>query len=124
MIQEAHIDGLSHREIVIASLIATFKTKNRTGQQVLAYKDLLHESDAELIVKLGAILKLAIAMDTSEIQPIQELSIQCSEKSMNLKLLCVHSPHLELQELSAYTKEFEKIWGLKLKTHAGVSSMK
>ena len=71
MIQEAHIDGLSHREIVFASLIATYKTKNRTQQQGLAYKDLLLESDAALIVKLGAILKLAIAMDVSETQPIQ-----------------------------------------------------
>lgn len=124
MIQEAHIDGLSHREIVIASLIATFKTKNRTQQNALAYKDLLLESDATLIIKLGAILKLAIAMDFSETQPIQELNILRSGTMMSLQLLCVHNPYLELKELNAFTKDFDKIWGLKLTTQAGVSSMK
>lgn len=125
MIQEAHIDGLSHREIVIASLIATFKTKNRTQQQALTYKDLLLESDWVLIIKLGAILKLAIAMDVSETQPIQEvISIQRSETSISFKLLCGHNPYLELRELTAFSKDFEKIWGLKLTTQAGVSSMK
>ncbi|OCT11696.1 hypothetical protein A8709_27875 [Paenibacillus pectinilyticus] len=124
MIQEAHIDGLSHREIIIASLIATFKTKNRTQQQALAYKDLLQESDLALIVKLGTLLRLAIAMDFSEIQPIQSLQIHLGNKVIGLKLQCVNTPHLELKELQAQSKEFEKTWGLKLTAQAEVFSMK
>jgi exopolyphosphatase/guanosine-5'-triphosphate,3'-diphosphate pyrophosphatase len=124
MIQEAHIDGLSHREIVLVSLIATFKTKNRTAQQILAYKDLLLESDLTLIVKLGALLKLAISMDFSETQSIQELHIKHSRSAMNIKLLSKNHPYHELHEISAYAKDFEKIWGLKLMTQAEVFSMK
>ncbi|MDR6552923.1 Ppx/GppA phosphatase family protein [Paenibacillus qinlingensis] len=124
MIQEAHIDGLSHREIVLASLIATFKTKNRTQQQALVYKDLLLESDITLIVKLGAILKLAMALDMSETQPIQELTILRKGNAMNLHMRCVHNPYLELKEFHAFTKDFDKIWGLKLAAQVEVSSMK
>ncbi|KRE57483.1 Ppx/GppA phosphatase family protein [Paenibacillus sp. Soil750] len=125
MIQEAHIDGLSHREIVIASMIATFKTKNRTQQQALVYKDLLLESDVTLIIKLGAILKLAMAMDASGTQPIlAAISIQRNDTSMNLNLLCAHNPYLELKELNAFAKDFDKIWGIKLKIQTEVFSMK
>ncbi|MBP1963659.1 Ppx/GppA phosphatase family protein [Paenibacillus aceris] len=124
MIANARIDGLTHREIVICSLIATFKTKSRTHQQALAFKDILKESDEPLIVKLGTLLKLAIALDHSETQPVHELVVTRSETSLTLKLLCVHNPILELKELAAITKEFEKTWGLKLKTQAGVFSKK
>ncbi|MDQ0873845.1 exopolyphosphatase/guanosine-5'-triphosphate,3'-diphosphate pyrophosphatase [Paenibacillus sp. V4I3] len=124
MMTGAHIDGLSHREIVICSFIASYKTKSRTHQQVLAYKDLLMESDAALIIKLGTLLKLAIALDHSETQPVQELQTTQTESTLTLKLLCIHNPIMELKELAAISKDFEKIWGLKLKTQAGVFSMK
>ncbi|MGO4270712.1 Ppx/GppA family phosphatase, partial [Paenibacillus sp. TAF58] len=124
MMTGAHIDGLSHREIVICSFIATYKTKNRTQQQVLAYKDLLLESDAALIAKLGTLLKLAMALDQSETQPVQELQTTKTDSTLTLKLLCIHNPIMELKELAAISKDFEKIWGLKLKTQAGVFSKK
>ncbi|KRF21308.1 Ppx/GppA family phosphatase [Paenibacillus sp. Soil787] len=124
MMTGAHIDGLSHREIVICSFIATYKTKSRTQQQVLAYKDLLLESDAALIVKLGTLLKLAMALDHSETQPVQELQTTTTDSTLTLKLLCIHNPIMELKELAAISKDFEKIWGLKLKTQAGVFSKK
>lgn len=122
MLANARIDGLTHREIVICSLIATYKTKSRTHQQSLAYKDLLKESDEMLIVKLGTLLKLATALDHSETQPVQKLVVTRSDTSLTLKLLCVHNPILELKELAAITKDFEKAWGLKLKIQAGVFS--
>ncbi|TXK84213.1 Ppx/GppA family phosphatase [Paenibacillus sp. N3.4] len=124
MISQAHIDGLSHREIVICSFIATYKTKSRTHQQVLSHKDLLLESDEELIIKLGTLLNLAIAMDYSETQPVQELQLTLSSMTLTLKLLCIHNPVLELKELAVRNKDFEKIWSLKLKAQAGVFSTK
>ncbi|MDR6879146.1 Ppx/GppA phosphatase family protein [Bacillus sp. 3255] len=124
MIANARIDGFSHREIVMASLIATYKTKSRTHQQALVYKDLLKESDETAIVKLGTLLKLAIALDFSETQPVQELLLTQSDANLTLKLMCVHNPILELKELANVTKDFEKAWGLKLKIQAGVFSRK
>ncbi|GGI44345.1 phosphatase [Paenibacillus marchantiophytorum] len=122
MMANAHIDGLSHREIVICSFIATYKTKSRIHQQALAHKDLLTETDEALIIKLGTLLKLAIALDYSETQPVQELQLTKSETALTLKLMCIHNPILELKELAVVSKEFEKAWGLKLKTQAGVFS--
>ena len=82
------------------------------------------ESDEALIVKLGTLLKLAMALDQSETQPVQELQTTKTDSTLTLKLLCIHNPIMELKELAVISKDFEKIWGLKLKTQAGVFSRK
>ncbi|RTE09242.1 Ppx/GppA family phosphatase [Paenibacillus whitsoniae] len=124
VIQGVHLEGLSHREIVIASLLATFKTKSRTQQQALAHKDLLLESDLSLIVKLGILLKTAIALDISETQPVQELRVAKSGNLLTLHLVCTHDVGLELKELSNISKDLEKAWNHKLKIDVAASSRK
>ncbi|MBD0382786.1 Ppx/GppA phosphatase family protein [Paenibacillus sedimenti] len=118
MIAQARIDGFNHREIVICSLIASYKTKSRTHQQVLAYKDILMESDEGLIVKLGLLLQLAIALDRSETQPVQDVELTIKGKTLAIKLQCVHNPLHELKELAVISKDFEKGWGLKIMAQA------
>lgn len=118
MIAQARIDGFSHREIALCSLIASHKTKSRTHQLALAYKDILEESDELLVAKLGTLLQLAIALDRSETQPVRELIISIIGKTLMLKLLCAGNPAAELSEIAAFAKDFEKVWGLALKAQA------
>jgi exopolyphosphatase/guanosine-5'-triphosphate,3'-diphosphate pyrophosphatase len=122
MMAHSRIDGLSHREILISALIASFKTKSRIHPLFLAYKDILRESDKELIVKLGALLQLAIALDRSETQPVTELTVYPGKDELQLHLLCRHNPIMELREAASVEKEFQKAWNLKLKIHAGAFS--
>ena len=102
MMTGAHIDGLSHREIVIASFIATYKTKSRTHQQALAYKDLLMESDEALIVKLGTLLKLARLWIIARHSLFKSCNQQQTESTLTLKLLCIHNPIMELKGTRGY----------------------
>ncbi|UJF34737.1 hypothetical protein [Paenibacillus hexagrammi] len=122
MIAQARIDGLSHREIVLCSLIASHKTKSRTHQLASTYKDILEESDETVVNQLGTLVQLAAGLDRSETQPIQDIVIAVEGKTMLLKLLCSHSAAAEMREIADFTKEFEKAWGLSLKAQAGVFS--
>ncbi|MFC5451947.1 Ppx/GppA phosphatase family protein [Paenibacillus aestuarii] len=118
MITQAHIDGFSHREIIVCSLIASFKTKSRTHAQALVFKDILAESDENMIMKLGLLLQLAIALDSSETQPVQDVEVSISGKTLTLKLHCIHNPAHELKAIDSIAKDFEKGSGLKLKVQA------
>ncbi|NEW07758.1 Ppx/GppA family phosphatase [Paenibacillus sp. SYP-B3998] len=122
IIAHARIDGFTHREIAICSLIASYKTKSRTHQAALLYKDLVDISDEWLIHELGTLLHLAIALDHSETQPVQDLDITQNDKTLTLKLLCSHNPVIEMKEISDHAKDFEKVWLLKIKAQAGVFS--
>jgi exopolyphosphatase/guanosine-5'-triphosphate,3'-diphosphate pyrophosphatase len=114
VIAQARIDGFSHREILLCSLIASFKTKNRNHQMMLLHKDILTDSDELLILKLGTLLQLAIAMDKSETQPVTGFTANLKAKELLLKLACSHKPFLELREIEALSKDFQKVWNLKL----------
>ena len=52
------------------------------------------ESDAALIIKLGTLLKLAIALDHSETQPVQELQINANRINLNSQAVMYPQPIL------------------------------
>jgi exopolyphosphatase/guanosine-5'-triphosphate,3'-diphosphate pyrophosphatase len=114
VIAQARIDGFTHREMLLCSLIAAYKTKSRNHQMVLLHKDILKESDELLIMKLASFLHLAIAMDRSEIQAVTSVAACIKDNELQLKLTCSHDPFLELKEIADLYKEFQKMWKLKL----------
>lgn len=114
LMAHSRIDGLSHREILICSLIASYKTKSRTRALFFEHKDILTESDYHLIVQLGTLLHLAIALDRSETQPVEQISATIFKKELQLKIKCSRSLLIELKEVETIEKEFTKLWGLSL----------
>ncbi|MFD2613477.1 Ppx/GppA phosphatase family protein [Paenibacillus gansuensis] len=110
----SRIDGLSHREILICAMIASYKTKSRTRALYSEHKDILAESDLDLIVKLGTLLQLAIAFDRSETQPVTRLDAVLAEHTLSLTLYAGHDAAIEWKEAEAVGKEFTKQWGLSL----------
>jgi exopolyphosphatase/guanosine-5'-triphosphate,3'-diphosphate pyrophosphatase len=114
LMAHSRIDGLSHREILVCALIASYKNKNRTRKIYSEYKDILSDADFQLVVQLGMLLQLAIALDRSETQPIQNLSAHLNKKELALQLECSHSPIIESREIELLQKEFKKVWDLQI----------
>jgi exopolyphosphatase/guanosine-5'-triphosphate,3'-diphosphate pyrophosphatase len=113
LIVNSHLNGLAHREILMIAAIASYKSKNRTRQQLLDYRELLNESDFDTIHKLGVLLQLAAALDRSETQAIGRL--QTSQSANQLLLDPVRSEGtlaLEAREVDELASDFKKLWGL------------
>lgn len=119
----SRIDGLSHRETLLCALIASYKSRNRSRQLLLPYKELLEGTDLLMIDRLGSLLRLAIALDRSETQPIRELQARYGAKmTLELRWECTHTPLIELRELEQVQKELFKAWGLRLKVTDATAS--
>ncbi|MDF2922993.1 MAG: Ppx/GppA family phosphatase [Paenibacillaceae bacterium] len=118
LMAHSRLYGLSHREILICAIAASYKNKNRTRQMCLEYKDILTESDCQLIIRLGTLLQLAIGMDRSQTQPLLRLTAITRSTELELCLECRHSPAIELRELDIAAREFKKVWGLNLRIRA------
>jgi exopolyphosphatase / guanosine-5'-triphosphate,3'-diphosphate pyrophosphatase len=118
LIAHSRLYGLSHREILICGMIASYKNKSRVRQLYMEHKDILTEFDCQLVVKLGTLLQLAIALDRSETQPIERLTaIRHSKKNeLELRLSYRHIPLIEMRTLTSIEKDFKKVWGLTLHT--------
>ncbi|MBP1989490.1 exopolyphosphatase [Paenibacillus eucommiae] len=114
LIAQARIDGFSHREILLISLVASYKTRSRNHQMMLLHKDILADSDELAIIQLGVLMQMAIAMDRSETQLVKEMKAVIQDNSLQLSLICSDQPLLELREAESLKKEFLKLWKLKL----------
>ncbi|WP_274364896.1 Ppx/GppA phosphatase family protein [Paenibacillus thermotolerans] len=115
LLAHSRIDGLTHREIVLCALIASYKSEKRSKPYIAQYRDLLEEGDAGLIVRLGSLLQLAAALDRSETQPISMLSVKIKDKELVLTAGARRSWDIERREVASLEKDFNKIWKLKLR---------
>lgn len=117
MIAHARIDGLSHREIVLTALIASYKNRARTQQLAAQHKDILRDGDIDTVVRLGTLLQLGIALDISETQPLELAGASADEHTLRLRFRKNSDPSAEYEEVEALRKEFKKWWGRQLSLH-------
>lgn len=110
MMLNARIGGLSHREIILCALIASYQSKNRCRRLAAPYKNILNEGDLLLAIELGTLLQLAIALDRSETQTVADVHVKVRPKELELSLQTQRSPMIELRELEALEKDFKKVW--------------
>lgn len=109
----SHINGLSHRELLICSLLASYKGKSRVKQTAAQYKPLLSEKDIETVCKLGVVLQLAIALDRSETQAIGKLSTEISGGKLHLRALRAEGMlAVERKEVDSLASDFKKLWNI------------
>ncbi len=114
LIMNSRINGLSHREVMICALIASFHSETRTRQLYIVHQDLLTEEDYKLVLKLGSILRLAKALDRSETQPISSVKPRLEASALVLDLQHRHDCSIEIKEMKEESREFTKQWGLAL----------
>ncbi|MUT64472.1 Ppx/GppA phosphatase family protein [Paenibacillus sp. NEAU-GSW1] len=113
LIVNSHLNGLSHREILMIAAIASYKSKSRVRQQLAEYKELLNDSDFEAIYKLGMLLQLSAALDRSETQAIGRLETECKSNQMLLHPVRFNgSLTLEKREVDGLAADFKKQWGV------------
>ncbi|MBH5317232.1 Ppx/GppA family phosphatase [Paenibacillus sp. GSMTC-2017] len=113
LIIHSHLNGLSHREIVMTAAIASFKSKGRAKELLAPYRSLITIADLDLICKLGVLLQLSAALDRSESQSIRQLAIRITGN--HLILLPLHprgSLAVEIHEVEELASDFKKQWGL------------
>ncbi|WP_284641139.1 Ppx/GppA phosphatase family protein [Paenibacillus silviterrae] len=118
MLAGARIDGLTHRETLLCAFIATYKTKKRLLHMWSPYREIMLDSDVELVVRLGSILQLAVALDSSETQPLHLIYAVSDDKSLRLQLQIQNDPTAEFSEVEELQKDFRKIWGLSVQLNA------
>ncbi|WP_219836018.1 Ppx/GppA phosphatase family protein [Paenibacillus sp. R14(2021)] len=115
----SRINGLSHRELLICSAVASYKSKNRSKQVVSAFKPLLNDDDIVMISKLGTLLQLAIALDRSETQAIGRLDAELAEGKLHLRAARADGMlAVERKEVDALASDFKKLWGFEPILHS------
>ncbi|MEK3881733.1 Ppx/GppA phosphatase family protein [Paenibacillus sp. PL2-23] len=113
LILHSHLNGLTHKEIILTACIASFKSKSKVKNQLAEFRTLVSDNDIELICKLGLLLQLAASLDRSETQAIGQLTVRTTETQMLIRPLQTRgSLAVERRELEEIAPDFKKQWEL------------
>lgn len=82
LILSAGLPGYSHRETVLIALLCLYHRKGKAD--VDAYRAVLAKGDGERIRKLGALLRLAEALDSSRTQDVAEVKVRAFGQQVRL----------------------------------------
>lgn len=121
LMTNARLNGLTHREIALASLIASYSSRKKARKAYLLHQDLLTEADLGTAVALGTLLQLAIALDNSRSGRVQQVAVQVQSAKGGpvIQLTCKGHPGAELAEAALLKEEFRKVWGFPLTLTVG-----
>jgi exopolyphosphatase/guanosine-5'-triphosphate,3'-diphosphate pyrophosphatase len=114
LLAHSRVDGLTHREILLCALVASFKNEKRLKPLFTAHRDLLLDADFDLVTRLGALLHIAVALDRSGTQPITAVDAQLIGRELRLTVTYRRPWDIEKRELKTLAKEFNKRWNMKL----------
>ena len=111
IILNSNIYGVSHREIVMASFIASNTELEDINQfNWNKYKFFLTNEDTEAVKKMGILLRLAIALDRSKSAVVTNINCDILGDSVILKTELNGSGDLEINSAMTLDAEFRRIF--------------
>lgn len=109
------IRGLSHRQLILSALIASYSTKSRKQKLSQAHKDILLASDEEWIHKLGTLVQLSIALDSTEIGFVRGVNAHLHGNTLHLELQGESKVLIGQEDIENALKVFKNAWAVKVK---------
>lgn len=109
IILNSSINALSHRDIVMAALVASSYRKDDLNVAVWTrFKDIITEQDFEVARKLGVILKLADSLDRGMTKVIRDLNCDVLGDSVIMKTVTNGDATLEIHDALSILPEFRR----------------
>ncbi len=111
IILNAALYGISHREIVLASLVvAVHKNDDFAISDLVRFKEYINETDVEVIRKLGIILRIAESLDRSMASCVAGINCDVLGDSVIMKAELVGDATLEIKDAMNAASDFKRIF--------------
>jgi len=115
LVENARLFGLSHREQIMASLIAGWHHSSSAKHGVnKIYNEFLDEGNWQTARKLALLLAVAESLDTTQMNFVENITTVFTNKQAELTLKTRQAIPLELQSIKKHSKWFRKETGLEL----------
>lgn len=105
------IKGVTHRELLIAGFIAVCQNLDDFSlNEWIKYKDILQEEDLDAVRKLGVIVKLAVALNASRKNLIQDIVCDILGDSIIMKTITESDVSFEILEGMKVAQDYKKVY--------------
>ena len=109
IILNSTIYGATHREIVLAAFVAGCHTREDLNAAEWArYKDIVSEDDAEIVRKLGVLLRIAESLDRSGQGMVTGINCDVLGDSVIMKTEVIGDATLEINQALKANADFKR----------------
>jgi len=115
LVLSSQIYGLSHREVVVAALAASFKGRSAMRRLAVPVKSLLAETDYVQAARMGVIVRLAEALDRRHEGRVESLSARWGSDALELRLCLAREAGVEIEAARALAPHVQKNFGRELR---------
>jgi exopolyphosphatase/guanosine-5'-triphosphate,3'-diphosphate pyrophosphatase len=112
LIDNTLLPGMTHREKALITLLVRYhrKSKPKPGP----FRKLLREGDQELLEALTTCLRFAEHLERARANRIKDVEVTIEKRRVDLRLIAVRPPPVEIYETEKQAWLFEKAFGRKL----------
>ena len=115
VILNSEIYGLTHRELILASFVASLHSGGEIKMNEWAkYNGILTVEDVDAVKKLGVILRLAECFDRTKNSVICDINCDILGDSVIMKTITVEDASFEIQRGMEVSRDFEKVFHKKI----------
>ncbi len=115
LVLNSQIYGLSHREVVLAALAASFKSRGAMRRLAAPYKSLLSEADLVAAARMGVVARLAEALDRRHEGRVESLAARLGSDFLELRLHLRADSAVEVAAAEGLASHVEKNFGRALR---------
>lgn len=114
LIRNTGLSGYTQREMVLIASLCIYQRKGKAD--VKSYKDLLEKGDSQRLKQLGAILRIAEALDSSRTQGVASVRAQVRRNVVRVRVRAKpkHDVRWEVGEAQRNAALFEDAFGCRL----------
>lgn len=115
LVENARVFGLTHREQMIAAVVAGWhNSMSAKYVRNRVYHEFLDEVDWQTARKLSLLLAISESLETTQMQLIQDIKATIAENHAHLQLIAREPALMERQSAAQHGKWFKKELGLEL----------
>ncbi|AZV55809.1 exopolyphosphatase [Clostridium sp. AWRP] len=114
MILNSKINGLSHKEQLMAAYIAALHRKKDFKINLEKYKKVVNEKDVEVIEKLAILVRICESLDGGVNSNVSSISCDIESDTVIMSIESKTDPFLEINQALECAPSFEKIFSKKL----------
>ena len=105
------INGVSHRELLIAGFICVCQNLDEFSlNEWIKYKDILTDEDLDAVRKLGVIVKLAVSLNASKNNVIKDVVCDILGDSIIMKTIVEGDASYEINEGMNVAVDYKKVY--------------
>ncbi|MEB7771594.1 Ppx/GppA phosphatase family protein [Kurthia gibsonii] len=112
LLSNRSINGLNHKERVRLALLASYKNKDSFYTYLKPFEDWFTKEEVQMLIRLGALLKLIYALDASKRSIVTDIVIEINEETpevLDLEIQTRGYPLAEKYQGNKQKKHFERI---------------